>query len=115
MVQPEFGENVDIVGPLRQLLKTSPKLCSTDSKLVLLELYEKTFGIYNHDMEDPERPMANVAMHWAENVSDGSLLDEILDLPSDMCMKILELSTQKQAEENTIAANAINQLGKAGA
>ena len=129
-MQPEFGESVDVVEPIKRLLETSPKLCATDAKLVLLELYENTYGIYNHAVFDPDRPMANVAMHPAEDVSAGSLLDErieqfadrqvskffgmslteFLQYPTELCMRILEICGRKQKYENTVAGNALAAL-----
>jgi len=97
---------------------------------VLLEHYETVFGIYNHTANDPERPMASIAMHPAENTSDGSLLDErlqqfadkkvshyfglslkeFLEYPPDICLKILEICSKKQSEENTVTNAVLSQL-----
>lgn len=130
MAQPEFGETVDIVPALRHLLKVSPKLCATDARLVLLEMYEQEYGIYNHALGDPNRPLASVAMHPAENVLEGSFLDErieqfadkevtkhfglslieFLDLPTDVCFKILEVAAKRQKVEGSTAASLLNQL-----
>lgn len=101
---------------------------------MLLEQYETVFGIYNHQAVDPSRPMASVAMHPAENTSEGGLLDErlqqfvdkkvshyfglslkeFLDYPPDMCMKILEICAHKQKEDNTMANNVLSQLDVKG-
>lgn len=123
---------MDITESLRALLQTAPKICCTDARLIQLEMYETAHQIYNHGVPSPDRPLANVAMHYAENCRDGSLMDErlsqfadkqvvkffglslteFLNLPSDTCLKILEICGKKQNEENVIAGNALNNIDK---
>lgn len=130
MLDVEFGEGVSIIEPLRTLLKTSPVLCATDARLVLLEQYETFYGIYNHTTGDPNRSMANIAMHYAENVSDGSLLDEriaqfaekkitkyfglsfkeFLEYPPDVCFKMLEVAEKQSKIESDATTSVLNQL-----
>lgn len=105
---------MQITDALRKALRAAPKLCSTDVRIVMLELYETEYGIYNHRDDSQQRPMANIAMHAAENTSEGSLLYErmrlfaenkvgihfnvsfmeFLEQPTDICKKQMEIAAQ---------------------
>lgn len=115
---------VTITDSIQKLVDTSPKLKLTDVQLLLQDVYESGYGIYNHasNSVDNSRPLALVAMHWAENASEGSVLyerieqfrernvyqtfglslTEFLDLPRDICIKILESCSKKQATEHNV-------------
>lgn len=88
-----------------------------------MDTYETGYGIYNHSLDvDGSRPLALVAMHWAENSCEGSVLyerieqfkernvyqtfglslAEFLDLPRDVCIKILDTCGKKQKTEHQI-------------
>lgn len=108
----------------------APRLCSTDSTILLREAYETTYGIYNHQNPDPSRPLALIAMHPAEDATVGSTLherleqfadfqvakhfglslNEFFELPSDVCTKILEVSAKRQNVEGSTATQMLNQL-----
>lgn len=97
---------------------------------MLRERYETLYGIYNHDAPDVNRPLASVAIHKAEDASLGSLLYErieqfeerkiyqrfgislveFLELPSDVCLKIMEIAGKRLTEEGTMTASVMNQL-----
>ncbi len=57
-------------------IRTLPKLDSIDAQIVMRDLYEKEFGIYDHAKINRNRPLASVAFHPAENINDYSLLEE---------------------------------------
>lgn len=147
MVDPEFGEEVRgpngeihrraiLPGePIYEMARVAPALKSVDTTLLLRDRYETIYGIYNHDLGAVDRPMISVAMHSAEDVSTGSLLDEriamfaekqvgkwfnislteFLDYPPDIVLKILEISTKQQNTEGSVTANVLNQLNQQGA
>ncbi len=51
-----------------------------DARIVLNEMYESKYGIYNHFASGtPQRPLAGVAMHPAEDINQGSLLEEAIN------------------------------------
>lgn len=112
-------------------MQVAPSLKSSDTALLLLDRYDTTYGIYNHDRPDPDRPLALVAMHTAENASVGSTLyeridqfadlqvpkhfglslTEFFDFPTDICNKILEVSSARKKREEAAAEQALSQLG----
>lgn len=70
-----------MTGTLSKLIASTPKLCATDARLLLLHRYESDFGIYNHDLSDDTRdPLALIRMHPKEDVFTGSYLAERLKL-----------------------------------
>lgn len=97
---------------------------------MLLEKYETVHGIYNHAIDDPDKPLAIVALHDGENTGIGSTLyerielfaergvtkhfglslSEFLELPTDVCDRILEISNKRQAIEGSVAGNMLAQL-----
>jgi hypothetical protein len=46
--------------------------------MVLQDLYETEYGIYDHLTPYNNRPLASVALHPAEDINDGSLLEEAI-------------------------------------
>lgn len=111
------------------------KLHPTDAALVLRERYETMFKIYDHDHPSAaDRPLASIAMHWAENNSAGSLLyerieqfeerkiyqrfgvslAEFLELPRDVCSHLMEVAGKRIKEESTVAAAAAEQMKALG-
>lgn len=68
---------MDVVAKLSELISTAPKMCVTDTRLLLLHRYETDFGIYNHDLSDFENnPLALIRMHSREDSYTGSHLAE---------------------------------------
>ena len=119
------------------MIDTSPKLRFTDGQILLLDVYESGYGIYDHSQHavDNSRPLALVAMNWEEDASTGSQLyerielfkerqiyqifglslTEFLDLPRDICTKILESCGKKQNEEGKVVddiSRHLNNIGK---
>ena len=126
-----FHEKVeDPFGYIWDLLQTMPVLCSTDAQLVLRERYETVYGIHNHDDIAIPRPLAPVAMQWAEDSFNGSLKyerieqfsdynvtkyfnlswTEFCNLPVDEARKILEVSLKRRNKEGTVTDNLLKDL-----
>jgi hypothetical protein len=64
---------------LSEALEKYPPQCSTNAQLLLLDAYETTYDIYNHDLHSKGRPLVLVAKQWAEDVSEGSVLFERME------------------------------------
>ena len=111
-------------------MKIAPKLCASDTHLLLLDRYETTYGICDHVAVGASRPLALVAMHDAEDSTSGGLLyerieqyqikqvskhfgislTEFLNFPRDICLKILELSSKQVNAEGAMAENILNRI-----
>lgn len=62
-----------------KIIENIPKLDNViDAQIVLKDLYDTEYGIYNHLNRSRKRPLASVAMHEAEDINTGSLLEEVL-------------------------------------
>lgn len=114
---------------MTEVLDTNITLNSIETQIFLRESYDKHYGIYNHDINDPKRPYALVELHDAERVTAVSPLYEMLDhfpekqilkyfglnllqfleLPRDVCLKIVECC-EKQMTKETNDGKTINQL-----
>lgn len=46
--------------------------------MVMQDLYETEYGIYNHLSGSKNKPLASVAMHSCEDINGGSLLEEAI-------------------------------------
>lgn len=130
VADPLFGQSVDIVNPISEALAVAPQLKSTDTALLMLDRYETTYGIYDHVNNDPNRPLALVAMHPAEDSSTGSLLyesmemfaelritkhfglsyTEYLELPTDYCRELRRIAAKMERTEGRVAQDIMNQL-----
>lgn len=111
-------------------MDVAPVLCSTDTRLLLTDRYETTYGICNHDQADPTRPLLLIAMHPAEDTCTGSVLyerleqfadlcitkhfglslTEFLELPTDVCSEIMRIAAKRQKLENTVASDMLDKL-----
>jgi len=96
--------------------------------MVMQDLYETEYGIYNHLQKNKNRPIASVAFHQSEDINDGSLLEEIirtytvkniknlyginlidfLELPQD----IVEMLFSIADEENNKKLNTLSEAEK---
>jgi hypothetical protein len=111
-------------------MKIAPALCSSDTRILLNERYETTYGIANHDVDNPNRPLLLIALHRSENTSVGCTLyrrleqfadlsvakhfglsiKDFLDFPSDVVNDILEISAKRARIETTTAGNMLDKL-----
>lgn len=116
---------------LKTLLDASPVLCSSDSDLLLREAYDTAYGIYNHDLTAEDRPLALIAFHGAEDTMTQSLLyervrhfkekqigkyfnmsfDKFIELPTDLCLYMMDQATQWMKKDVKAAADVFNDLG----
>lgn len=129
---PDFGDSIELLKSLRDTLRVSPVLVATDARLLAQERYETTYGIFDHDAQGDTRPLALVEMQEPEDSLTGSLLyermeqyldcdvlkyfglslDAFLALPTDMCLKIMEMSAKQKkatgAQVNTVLQDLEN-------
>jgi hypothetical protein len=75
-----FGLDVDPDQEIAELVEGTKKLSCVDASIVSLEHYETVYGIYDHLRPDPNRPLAVVAKHPAEDNGHTSALYEIFEL-----------------------------------
>lgn len=101
-----------------------PKLSSTEADIILYDMYDINYGIFNHIGASVTNPLSSVAMHDAEdNTTTSSLyeaietyrkngikeifgisLKEYFDLPNDVCIKLLEdASIESSKKSNAIS------------
>lgn len=120
-MQAGFGEKIDSVNPLSELIATAPAVSSSTAALLLRESYETTYGIYQHTPDSPS--LASVLLHPAEDVSANSRLYEhirkfinrdvgkhtalslmeFMDLPRDICDAIFEACDLKSRTLDVLA------------
>lgn len=98
----------------------------------MTDLYETNYNIYNHLHPTVQRPLASIAMHPAEDVNEGSLLQaaiglfiehdignlakisliEYLELPRDIALMILEECRKKAKKADSTIENIQKQFEK---
>ncbi len=99
---------------------------SSDIQILLRDVYETTYGIYNHNQDKDEDVLSLVTLRDAEDVGPGyGLLYErlrqydereilkyfgynptqFLDLPTDMVTYLLEMAARKQASNHKVAVD----------
>ena len=73
-----FGLDIDFDVFINETLKTLPRLSSIDGRLVMQDLYEAKYGIYNHLDPNNTKLLSSVAMHACEDTTENSILEEII-------------------------------------
>lgn len=116
------------------LASNFPAAKSSTTTLIGNELYDTTYGIHNHDLDDPTEVYANVQMHWAEDCTStselykainsfiefqvtkltGLSLSQYFELPRHMCVKIIESCKAAMRKEVKVTEDVINTLNKGG-
>ena len=111
---------------ITEALKINKAISSHEADILLKDLYETHYGIYDHISSN--RPLGSVAIHPNEDNGEGSLLYEsienfsntriyekfglnlleFLSLPNDICLKILKVSSSSVNSES----NELNQIAK---
>ena len=139
----DFGLTEGVDSLLLRVLRETKKTDSLTAKSILYEAYETSFGIYDYleqaslesveSQPDKKRPLSSVALHFAEDVSCTSKLYEMLDLfidrnvlattgmnwqqfldlPHDLCERILIKCGKKQQHDSAIQQHAINSMNQA--
>lgn len=110
------------------MIVNAPKLAEIDANLLLYDIYEHETGIFNHAQRQDKRPLSSVALHETEeNTSTSRLymtieayknkgikdmfglnLIEFLDLPSELCIYLMELANKEGAKNQNILSNLDN-------
>lgn len=123
-----------------KILRTYPKTDIVSAKSVLYQAYEQAYGIFNYENQDKmeavatspdqKRPLASVAMHFAEDHSSTSRLfqmwdlfadkrvgevakmsfSDFLQLPPELCEYILMKCTKVASKDDAEAAKAIAEM-----
>jgi hypothetical protein len=117
---------------IAEAYKNLPKLNAFDAKLVLSDLYETTYGIYDHINPSKGRPLASVALHESEDntttsnlyeaieryhqkgIKDlfGLSITEYLDLPTEICIKLMDIATRDANDKTKIAKQIEDTMNK---
>lgn len=113
-----------------ELIKSAPKLTGVDARIVLQDMYETTYKVYNHIGASKKRPLASVALHESEdNTHTSSLYEaietyndkgikdifnlsliEYLNLPADICIKITEVCSRESKKTAGVLSGIENSL-----
>lgn len=78
--EASFGEGIEVMKWLMDVCGKLRNLSRVEVRIVLRELYEQKYGIYNKALDKEPRPMSSVALHPAENITDDSVLEESMEL-----------------------------------
>lgn len=96
------------------------------------DLYETTYGIFDHISSSKGRPLASVALHESEdNTTTSNLyeaieryhqkgikdlfglnINEYLALPTEICIKLMDIATRDSNEKAKIAQNIENTINQ---
>ena len=110
------------------------RIDSISGRLILLDAYETTYGIYNHedDILNRDHPLALVAMHAKEDASTHSALyntirrfkryrvgapenfnislTEFLQLPREICDLMFDIQATEASEEAARLQRKIDEM-----
>lgn len=109
---------------IEEVLKKAPKLSSVKAAVFMNEVYETTFGIYNHFTGPNRKPLDSVTLHPTEENGITSALDESFDiytangikdvfglslseflkLPSEICKSLVEKAGIITRQKATVLA-----------
>ena len=115
-------------------MDTVVSLDSIQAQIVLRDAYDTSYGIYDHSAQNPNRPMALVGMHPAENTTYhsrlyntirryktydiktafGLSLVEFLELPREISSFLLNLQAESKQSENSKQQRALDELENIG-
>lgn len=141
MLYSTFGVSVGLNGQppvepytaLETLLAKIPHgLDSFDTKLVLMDHYEQTYGIFDHERFGEARPLSVVAMHPKEDATSysklyrtiwrfaqhriyertGLNLNEFLELPHDIVELLFKISTETSKQQDAPLEQIMKDLKK---
>ena len=100
-----------------------------DLQIVMGELYETEFGIFDHIRHGQNRPLSAVAFHPSQDVNENSGLKkviqsyihsniqadyglnllEFMDLPIDVTQLLVQMSLEKKSQKEAIANQVIRE------
>ena len=135
---PTFEHGINNSTFISEALEKLPKLNYIDAQLVMRDLYETRYGIYDHLQSNLNTPFAAVRLHKGEDTISYGLLEDVkksykndgifeiyhinfleyLQLPRAICDLLGELaepdrtSNNNAAEEMAKKLNAIEQKNK---
>jgi hypothetical protein len=117
---------------LRKLLEEGPVVKnSSDLQILMRDVYETTYGIWDHGQDSDEDLLSLVAHRAAEDTGPevgllyerirqydereilktfGLDLVQFLELPTDMVTYLLELGLRKQASKDNVARDVENEM-----
>lgn len=127
-----FGERVESINGLSQLVLTAPEMSSTEAALVLAETYETVYGIHRHTPTGD--PLESILLHPLEDVSansrlyehvrkffrrdvykhSGLSLTEFFELPREICDLVYSECEVKAKEEGQISNNLAEEMKRLG-
>ncbi len=135
MLFPKFGHSqFGLPSPVDRLFEIIPGGLddSYQTQLVLREMYETQYGIFNHDdpINERERPLSIVALHPKENWTKwsrlyrtirrydfhdikgkfGLSLTEFLELPREIVELLFEISAERANRDQPQIDKAIREL-----
>lgn len=110
---------------MSRIITNLNKLDNVDTRIVLQDVYETEFGIFDHLKNSAARPLSSVAMHPAEDINTDSLLEEsirtyvvkgikelyglslieFLELPMDIIAMLLNIASEEQSRQRTTFAD----------
>lgn len=125
---------MSIAETLQRYIDTSPRLCSTDVQLLMRDLYETTYKIFDHAHPHADHPLSLVLMHWNEDsITQGPLhermnqyidadihkyfhfnFQEWIEQSSWMCNLQLEIARNRIKKEAPVIQAALDQMNAAG-
>ncbi len=130
VMESGFGEKVESINALSNLVLVAPKISSATASILLAESYETTYGIHNHTPTGD--PLESVLMHPLEDTShnsrlyehirsyirkdvfkhSGLSLNEFFELPRDICDVISTECDKKAKAEGQISADVMRDMEK---
>lgn len=117
---------------IRKVLATIPKMDDIDIQMVLYDLYETEYGIYDHINHITNRPLASVAIHPGEDYCSNSLLEdtlrryidydiqstyglnivEFLELPKDIIESMIKIANEKHSKRGNMLSDIEKEFNK---
>ena len=127
-----FGLDINPDKVVLEMAIQFPQAKSSTTTLIGNEVYDTSYGIYNHNTGGEEDLYANVQMHWAEDCTStselykaidnfiefqvtkltGLSLSQYFELPRHMCVKIIESCKAAMRKEVKVTEDVINTLNK---
>lgn len=131
-----FGEGIDPVQGLVELLSNTGKLTSTDAQILRRMRYEQDFGIVDHNALSgtDEEVFALVTLNDNENIWRGDMMHErakrfyklrmstitgmswkeFIELPKSVCDMWFDIAEEHNRTESAVADDLATQFGTSG-
>jgi hypothetical protein len=115
---------------LNRALIQLPQLESVDAQMVMRDLYETEYGLFNHLAPHAQRPLAAVALHKQEDLNTNSSLEyacrlyvkhriydvfhlnvlQFLDLPPDVIEMLIVIAKEQTVSHNKAMAQVEKEM-----